>query len=168
MKKQIILRLLTFDILSRLLLHLSGDAANRSRLVLADPTPDHDRLLNENKVPADDLHASMWNGIVEGHREDPPSDKAARLLIAGRTVTILDRGPENMHPARGAYAITMENIADGLARALDGRVRKADREEVEFLGKSVKVLLGEDGRFDPDMAILLWQVILFDEVVYVP
>lgn len=173
MKKQILLRLITFDILVNLLVAAFDDGV----FALGDVSKDHDRLLDENRVPESDIHAPLWNVIVEGHRHDAVEDKAARLLVAGRSITILDPEADETYPAPGvnatldseggaSYAVTTETIAEGLKRALEGTFKNADDEQKEMLRESVRELLANEGNFDADMATALWQVILFDEIVY--
>lgn len=169
MKKDIILRLLTFDILTNLL-------ASNTLFGLHDVKNAHNRLLDANRVPDGEANAREWNAIVEGHRDDAVEDMAARLLLAGRPVTLLDADAEDVYPARGVrarlgvsdglYDITLDNVAEGLARAFDGTFKNADGFQKTFAREGVRALLADEGDFDADMADTLMQVILFDEAVY--
>lgn len=131
-------------------------------------------------------YGSSWLSctIAKGTRQqleilpgDCREDVWAKALEAGHPIYITDhqaegctygdKGSVNQDEEESAvYRITLEDIKEGLANALDGDFAPNDEDEVELATRCVVHLRDEAYDFDNTEAEILCQIIMFGSVVY--
>ena len=143
----------------------------------------HDILVN---LISSATYDSPWLGIdydkdkCDGHlkSEDCPEDVAADILLAGGSIRFFDYYAEDareVYSDKGVwvsdfraavYTVTLEDIKNGISRALDGLFITEGSADRYYAQIAAEALLADEGDFDANDADRLMQVILFNEIVY--
>ena len=128
----------------------------------------------------------VYKTLPDTNSEDCIEDKCAKVLLAGGSCFVTDYdadgcdydGADLTHTVNEddtvEYRIDLDAIRDGLHHAANAEFIPSCKDELETITKEqeyVRTAFDEfadkdSGGFDEDYASTLWQIILFNEVIY--